>query len=133
MDLETSPNSPAQPTSADIQSAKLPALGSVIEVNDAGFKQLIATATTPVLVDFWAPGCGPCRTIAPVLDQLAKEYAGRLIIAKLDIADNPQTTVDQGISSIPTLKLFKNGQVATEMVGLRSKASLQKEIDKVVA
>ena len=93
---------------------------------DAGFEQdvRVASQTQPVLVDFWAEWCGPCRMIAPILDQIAAEQAGKLKIVKLNVDENPQTPAALGIRGIPTLILFKNGQPAATQVGAVHKAQL---------
>ena len=102
--------------------------GSTIELNDKDFRTKVLQSATPVLVDFWAPWCGPCKMIAPMLEELAGEFAGRLIIGKMDIMQNPQTTADFGIRSIPALLLFKDGKVAETIMGAAPKGKLQEKI-----
>ena len=94
------------------------------------FEEVIAGATTPVLVDFWAPWCGPCKAIAPILTELATEFSGKLRIAKFTIDDvgNDATATKFGIRAIPTMLLFKNGKVAEQIVGMVPKAALQEKI-----
>ncbi len=99
-----------------------------IEVNDANFSQQVLGSDKPVLVDFWAEWCGPCKMIAPTVEQLAGEYAGKLNVAKLDVDANPQTAMQFGVHSIPTLLLFKDGRVVDEIVGAVPKRSLVEKI-----
>jgi thioredoxin 1 len=96
-----------------------------IHTTDAEFETEVLQSNLPVLVDFWAEWCGPCKMIAPILDQLAGEYAGRLKIVKLNIDENPQTPPRYNIRSIPTLLLFDKGSVAAQQVGAVSKAQLE--------
>lgn len=100
-----------------------------VEVTDANFEQQVLKSNLPVLVDFWATWCGPCRMIAPVIEELAGEYAGKAVIAKLDVDANQETAARYGISSIPTLLVFKNGQVVDKVVGATSKKTLAARID----
>lgn len=101
-----------------------------IEVTDANFKSEVLESTTPVLVDFWAEWCGPCKMIAPVVEQLAAEYAGKLKVGKVDVDSNQQTSMQFGIRSIPTLLVFKNGKVVDQIVGAVSKHALAEKISK---
>lgn len=103
--------------------------GEIINVTDADFEALVINADGPVLVDYWAPWCGPCKMVAPILDQLAGEYAGKLTIAKLNIDDNPETPKKFGVRGIPTLSLFKNGNVEATKVGALSKSQLAAFLD----
>ncbi|KPC72504.1 thioredoxin [Thermoactinomyces vulgaris] len=100
---------------------------SVININDATFEQTLKSAPL-VLVDFWAPWCGPCRALAPILDELAAELQGQVVIAKLNVDENPQTAANFGIRSIPALKLFKNGTEVDSRVGLQPLEELKKLI-----
>ena len=98
---------------------------NTVEFTDDNFQQEVLDSGQPVLVDFWAPWCGPCRQIAPLIDQLADDHSGRVKIGKLNIDDNPSVTGQYGIQSIPTLLLFKNGDVAERFVGMPPKAKLE--------
>ena len=101
----------------------------ILHVSDAAFEQEVLQYQVPVLVDYWAEWCGPCKMIAPILDEVAKEYAGRLKVAKLNIDENQQTPRKYGIRGIPTLMLFKNGNVEATKVGALSKSQLTAFID----
>jgi thioredoxin 1 len=107
-------------------------VADVQEVSDAAFDNEVIKSDVPVLIDFWAPWCGPCKAIAPVVDELAKEYAGRLKVLKMNVDDNPQTPSKFGVRSIPNLLLFKGGQVQEQIVGAVPKARLTKSIEQVV-
>jgi len=102
---------------------------SVLHVTDGEFNETVIKADGPVLVDYWAEWCGPCKMIAPVLDEIAKDYAGRLTVAKVNIDDNPQTPQHYGVRGIPTLMLFKDGEVEATKVGALSKSQLADFID----
>jgi thioredoxin 1 len=98
-------------------------------VTDANFKSEVLESSLPVLVDYWAEWCGPCKMVAPILDEVAKEYSGKLKIAKLNIDDNQKTPGEFGIRGIPTLMLFKGGNVEATKVGALSKSQLTAFID----
>ncbi|HCU85138.1 MULTISPECIES: thioredoxin TrxA [Methylophilus] len=102
---------------------------NITHLSDASFEQEVLQSTVPVLVDYWAEWCGPCKMIAPILDDISKEYAGRLKVAKLNIDDNQNTPPKYGIRGIPTLMLFKNGNVEATKVGALSKSQLSAFID----
>jgi thioredoxin 1 len=101
----------------------------ITHLSDDAFEQEVLQSQLPVLVDYWAEWCGPCKMIAPILDDISKEYAGRLKVAKLNIDDNQQTPPKYGIRGIPTLMLFKNGNVEATKVGALSKSQLTAFID----
>jgi thioredoxin 1 len=103
--------------------------GNIIYVTDDNFETEVLNASAPVLVDYWAEWCGPCKMIAPILDEIASEYTGKIKVAKLNIDDNPQTPPKYGIRGIPTLMLFKNGNVEATKVGALSKSQLTAFID----
>ena len=102
---------------------------SVLHVSDSEFNETVIKAASPVLVDYWAEWCGPCKMIAPILDDIAKEYSGKLIVVKLNIDENPQTPQHYGVRGIPTLMLFKNGEVEATKVGALSKSQLAAFLD----
>jgi thioredoxin 1 len=102
---------------------------NIIHLSDATFEIEVLQSTTPVLVDYWAEWCGPCKMIAPILDEISKDYEGKLKIAKLNIDENTQTPAKFGIRGIPTLMIFKNGNVEATKVGALSKSQLTTFID----
>ncbi len=104
----------------------------VMELTDGTFDDTIAKATTPVLVDFWAEWCGPCRRVAPIIEEIAKEYDGKLLVAKVDIDANQEITIKNGVQSIPTLMIFKNGQLQDRLVGAQPKQALVENINRFV-
>jgi thioredoxin 1 len=101
-------------------------------VTDATFAAEVLGSDIPVLVDFWAEWCGPCHRIAPVLEELANEYEGRIRIVKLDADNNPQTVRDYNVMSMPTLTVFRGGQVVSQVVGAHPKSRLRAQIDEVL-
>jgi len=101
----------------------------IIHLSDASFEEQVLQSQLPVLVDYWAEWCGPCKMIAPILEEISTEYADRLVVAKLNIDDNQQTPPKYGIRGIPTLMLFKNGNVEATKVGALSKSQLMAFID----
>jgi len=101
-----------------------------IEINDSNFKSEVTDSQIPVLVDFWAPWCGPCRMVAPLLEELAKEYEGKVKVVKLNVDENQSTASEFGVRSIPTLILFKDGQLFEQKIGAQSKENLKQKIDK---
>jgi len=107
-------------------------VADVQQVTDGSFESEVLKSELPVLIDFWAPWCGPCKAISPVVDELAKEYGGRLKVVKMNVDDNPQTPSKYGVRGIPNLILFKGGQVKDQIVGAAPKAQLVKAINAVV-
>jgi thioredoxin 1 len=106
--------------------------GSEIELTDATFDNTVHNSDVPVLVDFWAPWCGPCRMIAPIIQELANEYADKAKICRLDTDEARDSAMEFGITAIPTIILFKDGQVQKKWVGLTSKKDLAKAIDELL-
>jgi thioredoxin 1 len=106
--------------------------GNVIELTDADFDDAIHKTDVPVLVDFWAPWCGPCKMMAPIIEEVAKDYTGKAKICKLNTDDARDSAMEFGISAIPTLILFKGGQVQKKWVGLTSKKELASAIDELL-
>ncbi len=106
---------------------------NLLEVTDTNFENEVLQADKPVLVDFWAPWCGPCKAIAPIVDNLAESYGDRVTFAKCNVDDNPATPGKYGIRSIPTLMIFKNGQVAEQIVGMTGKPQLEKTLETVLS
>ena len=106
--------------------------GKVNELTDADFDQLLNNSDVPVLVDFWAPWCGPCKMIAPVLEEIAEEYEGKAKICKIDTDQHREAAVDYQINAIPTIILFNNGQVEKKWVGLTSKNDITEELNSLV-
>ncbi len=106
---------------------------SLDEVTDSTFAREVLASEVPVLVDFWAQWCPPCHVLAPVLEELAQEYAGRVRIVKVDADDNPQTILAYGIMSMPTLTVFRRGTVVSQVVGAQPKARLRAQLDAALA
>ncbi|PXY94262.1 thioredoxin TrxA [Gilliamella apis] len=102
---------------------------SIVSLSEATFDNTINESTKPVLVDFWAEWCGPCKMVAPILEEIAQEYGDKIIIAKLNVEQNPSIAPKFGIRGIPTLLIFKNGEVVATQVGALSKAQLKAFID----
>jgi thioredoxin 1 len=108
-------------------------MANITEISDANFKNEVLQSNVPVLVDFWAPWCGPCRAIAPLLEELAGEYAGRAKIVKLNVDDHQNAAATYGVRSIPNLIVFKNGQVAQQIVGAVPKTKLTQALDAALS
>lgn len=109
------------------------AAANIVTATEANFAAEVVQSQVPVLVDFWAEWCGPCKMIAPVLDELATEYAGKVKIAKVNIDEFQGLAAQFNVRAIPTLLLFKNGQVIEQMVGLRNKSALKGSLDRAAA
>jgi thioredoxin 1 len=108
-------------------------MAKALEVTDSTFAQEVLQSTQPVLVDFWAVWCGPCRAVAPIVEELAGEYEGKLKVMKLDVDDNPQTAMAYGVQSIPTLLVFKDGKPAERIVGALPKQAIVDKLQGVMA
>jgi thioredoxin 1 len=108
-------------------------MGKALEVTDNTFEQEVLHSTQPVLVDFWAVWCGPCKAVAPIVEELAGEYEGRLKVMKLDVDDNPRTAMAYGVQSIPTLLVFKDGKPAERIVGAVPKKVIADKLQSVMA
>ena len=106
--------------------------GTTVAVSDASFATEVLSSGTPVLVDFWATWCGPCKMVAPVLEEIAAEKAGQLTVAKLDVDANPQTAQEFQVVPIPTLILFKDGSPVKRIVGAKGKAALLREVADLI-
>lgn len=107
-------------------------MADILQISDDSFDGDVLKAEVPVLIDFWAPWCGPCKAIAPMVEELAAEYEGKLKIVKMNVDDNPRTPSQYGVRGIPNLILFKGGEVKEQIVGAVPKAQLVKAIDNVV-
>ena len=123
----------SRPAGAAAGPASQPASGTAVHVSDASFDRDVLRHDKPVLVDFWAPWCGPCKAVAPILDELAKEYDGKLRVAKLNTEQNRRVPMAYNIRSIPTMILFKDGEVADVKIGAAPKAALQRWLDRQIA
>lgn len=106
---------------------------NLLHVTDEDFEAEILKSEKPVLVDFWAAWCGPCKAIAPTIEALAEEYAGQIRVAKLDVDNNPKSAMKFGIRAIPTMIMFKDGEVSDQITGAVGKAQLEKAIKKALA
>jgi thioredoxin 1 len=115
------------------QDRKEDGMSKPTEVTDGTFETEVLKADKPVLVDFWAPWCGPCRMVAPVVEELSEEYSGKVKFLKLNTDDNVNTAATYGIRSIPTLLMFKGGQPVDQIVGFRPKGDLKRVIDKALS
>jgi thioredoxin 1 len=104
--------------------------GNVIELTDADFDQNVVESDIPVLVDFWAPWCGPCKMLAPIIEEIANQYAGKARVCKVDTDENRESAIEFGINAIPTIILFNKGQIQKKWVGLTSKKDIVAAIDE---
>lgn len=109
------------------------ASNAIVEITDATFDADVLKSDKPVLLDFWAAWCGPCRAIAPIVDELATEFTGKLKVVKMDVDRNGATPMRYKVTGIPTLLVFKNGQVVEQLVGYRSKEDIQKAVQRHVS
>jgi len=107
-------------------------MGEPIAIDDTNFDQIVLQAEIPVLVDFWAPWCRPCLMVAPILDELAEEYNGKVSIARIDVDQNPKTAAKYNIMSIPTMLIFKKGKPVSQIVGFRPKPELKRSLDAIL-
>lgn len=102
-----------------------------LEITDTNFKEIVINTDKPVIVDFWAEWCGPCRMVKPIIEELAKEYEGKAVIGKLDVDNNPGVTAQYGVRNIPTILFFKNGEVADKQVGAVPKSVIVGKLEKL--
>ena len=105
-------------------------MGKEIEITENNFEKEVIKSDIPVLVDFWASWCGPCRMVAPAVEDISEEYAGKIKVGKLNVDDNPSLAAKYGVMSIPTLMFFKDGKVADQLIGVQGKAQIKAMIDK---
>lgn len=107
-------------------------MAAPIHVTDNEFEEKVLQSTTPVVVDFWAPWCGPCRMVAPILEELATEYDGKIVVAKINTDENPQWAMKFGVQGIPTMLFVKDGELVNRMVGAAPKPSIQQKVDAML-
>ncbi|PIE50923.1 MAG: thioredoxin [Flavobacteriales bacterium] len=100
-----------------------------LEITDASFKEAVLDTDKPVLVDFWATWCGPCRMLAPIIDELSNDFEGKAVVGKVDVDNNQETAVNYGIRNIPTILIFKGGEVVDKIVGVESKESIAAKLN----
>ncbi len=106
---------------------------AILEITDANFDQTVLQSDRPVIVDFWAAWCGPCKALAPIVDEVAKQYSGKVVVGKMDVDKNNATPQRYGVRGIPTLLVFKGGQVREQIVGYVPKETIEKALDKNLA
>ena len=107
-------------------------MSEIAEVTDQSFEEKIINSKIPAMVDFWAEWCGPCKTVGPTVEELSKEYKGKINIVKMNVDENRQTTTRFGIRNIPTLMLFKGGEVVQTIIGAQPKSNIEKELKKLL-
>lgn len=105
---------------------------SILELSDASFESDVINSDVPVLVDFWAPWCGPCRAVAPIVEEISEAYDGKIKVGKLNVDENPSITMKFGIRSIPTLLVFKGGEAVEQIIGAVPKGEIEKAVDKAL-
>lgn len=103
-----------------------------IEITDANYKELMADTSKPVVIDFWATWCGPCRMVGPIIEELAAEYEGKVVIGKCNVDDNEDLTMEYGIRNIPTILFFKNGEVVDKLIGAQSKEKFVEKFEALL-
>lgn len=108
-------------------------MAKLVAVTDQDFDKVVLESDLPVLVDFWADWCGPCKIVAPIVEQIAEDYDGRVVVAKLDVDANPLAASTYGVRSIPTLIFFKDGKPVDQIIGAASKAVLKEHLDRILA
>jgi len=106
---------------------------AIIEISDSNFESEVVNSDVPVLVDFWAPWCGPCRAIAPIVEEISSTYEGKIKVGKMNVDENQSTTMKFGIRSIPTIIMFKGGEAVEQIIGAVPKAEIEKVVEKSIA
>jgi len=109
------------------------AIETIVEVTDGNFDQMVLKSDQPVMIDFWAAWCGPCKALAPIVDEVASAYNGKVKVGKMDVDSSPVTPQRYGVRGIPTLLIFKNGQVQDQIVGYVSRDTIEKALNKLVS
>lgn len=100
-----------------------------LEITDSSFQEVVLASDKPVLVDFWAAWCGPCRMLAPIIEEVANDFEGKAVVGKVDVDNNQQVSIDYGIRNIPTVLIFKNGEVVDKIVGVASKEAISEKLN----